>query len=127
MSQPYPKAGAVLTIIGAGFLLAWNLQVAIHNTVSDWKSILGVLLAVDVVLAAIALVMGILIWRSPERRLQWAVIAIVFALPSLPFGFSGLGIGIGLIVVGGVLAIRYKAPQPPAPGVTQTPDRGPGN
>jgi len=110
MRQDAPKIGATLTIVGGLVVLAVNAMISINNTRADWESILGYLLAIDLVLAAVATSMGVLMTQKPESRTTWGVIAIICAIPSLPFGFSGFVIGIVLIVVGAVLAMRFKPP-----------------
>ncbi len=123
LSQRAPKNGAILTIIGAGFIVGVDAFIELPDpgsTLADYLSPLGIFLDIDLVLAVLVLLMGVLMFTSPERKTIWAIIAITFAFPSLPFAFSGFVVGIVLVVVGGVVAIRYRVPAtspvpPPTP------------
>jgi hypothetical protein len=123
MSHHVPKAGGILTLVGAlalaGFLTVIDGGPANHFA---WNSS-----SVQIVqnfatgAAYLSVVMGALILAAPERKTIWASVAIVAAILSLPFGFGAV-IPPVLVVVGGVLTIRYKiAPMTSAESVSSPP------
>jgi hypothetical protein len=109
MRHHVPTTAGILTIVGGGFITGVDAFIVLGASLHDLLSTFGIaFLVAGPALAVLVIVMGLLILTAPQRKTTWAILAIVFSLPSLPFGFSGFVVGIVLVVVGAVLAIRYK-------------------
>jgi len=113
-----------LTIVGGLFILLGGAVVAtLGAIISFLLPGLGALLFVGgLSVGILTLVMGLLMFLNPAHKSVWGALTIVLAVVSIPFGLGGFILGFILALIGGILAITYKAPpeQPvamPAPSM----------
>ena len=114
MAGQVPTAGAVLSLVGGIFILLAGLVFAALGAIFSF--VLGGftgLFFVELVLGILVIVMAILMFAAPRMKTAWGALVIVLSIVSLPFpGFGGFVIGFILALIGGILALVYKAPQP---------------
>ena len=112
MAGKVPTTGAILTIVGGLFILLGGALVAtLGAIISFLLPGLGALLIVGgLSVGVLTLVMGLLMFLSPSHKSVWGALTIVLAVVSIPFGLGGFILGFILALIGGILAITYKAP-----------------
>ncbi|HZY91755.1 MAG TPA: DUF6114 domain-containing protein [Thermoplasmata archaeon] len=114
MAGQVPTAGAVLSLVGGIFILLGGLVLAFIGAIFSF--LLGAyagILFIGLVLGILIIVMSILMFVMPRMKVAWGALVIVLAIVSLPFTiFGGFVLGFILCLVGGILAIVYKAPAP---------------
>lgn len=109
-----PIVASVLTVIGGALILLGGLLVfVIGGIVSAFLGHFSSLWLVGLVVGAFTILMGILMMLVPPAHVVWGVLAIVFALVSIPFALGGFILGFILAVAGGTIAIRWRPPPQP--------------
>lgn len=123
--KPYPNGAFLLTLIGGIFVILGGLvYAALAAFVGSLYSSLGVggvgALAAGILIgfAVVALIIGIImiygalqLKNHPEGAKTWGIIIIVLSLISY-IGGGGFYIGLILGLIGGVLALVWRAPAP---------------
>jgi hypothetical protein len=141
----YPKIASILALVGgiliilSGILLMavsafilphldyTNLDTpprltsaSIPGLVSGMVGVMGLL---GLVSGAIVLVSAVMLLTNPSRRRTWGVLILVFSIMSF-LGLGGFIVGAILGILGGILILRWKPPNPvgPASGEPHRPD-----
>jgi Family of unknown function (DUF6114) len=125
VNQHSPTTAAILTIVGGLVITGADVYIVADAGLGEALKVFGPLFLIGGPLgAALVVVMGVLMVTSPQHKTAWAISAIVLSLTSFFFAFSGYVVGIVLVVVGGVLALRYKV-EPPGRDVPEASPAGP--
>jgi hypothetical protein len=137
MAHHIPTAGAILSLIGGIFVLLGGFIVAVFGVfVSLFFPRLGAVFFLGLVIGLLIIALAILLFVLPRLRVAWGALIIVLAFVSWPFALGGLFLGFLLSLIGGILAITYKAPvmmmqppmgqpmMPPPPGAMACPHCG---
>ncbi|MGB6501171.1 MAG: zinc-ribbon domain-containing protein [Thermoplasmata archaeon] len=122
--QSYPNAAFILTLIGGIFvILAGLVYAAIAWFLASISSSVGFGIGgygagIAIAFALVALIIGFLLIygaiqlrNHPEGAKTWGIIIIVLALVSW-VGGGGFYIGLILALIGGILALVWRAPAP---------------
>jgi len=118
--KSYPSTAFVLSLIGGIFiLLAGLVNAALYAFIGGAVlSVFPGLGALFIGLAVLALIFGLLIivgaiqMRSkPESAHTWGILIIIFSVLSF-VGGGGFFIGFLLALIGGILALTWRPPQP---------------
>jgi len=125
MARSYPSAAFILALIGGIFILLGSIVEAILLTVvgsiyagfgfGGIAALLIGLAVVAIILGLLVLVGAIMLRSHPESAKTWGVLIIVFSLISF-IGGGGFYIGAILGLVGGILALVWRAPMAPQMG-----------
>ncbi len=116
MAGKVPVAAGVLSIVGAVFILIGGLAEAYIGAILSifFPGVGAILVAGALGVAVLSFIWAILMFVMPSHKAIWGALMIVMAVLSLPFAFlGGFLIGFILALIGGILAITYKAPEPP--------------
>jgi hypothetical protein len=133
--KDYPSTAFVLSLIGGVFILLSGLAFAalyyvIGATLLSFGIGAGALLlglAAAAVVFGLIIIVGAIMMRShPESAKLWGVIIIVLAIISLFGGGGGFIIGFILALIGGILALVWKAPVAAQPAWSPQPMAPPG-
>jgi Family of unknown function (DUF6114) len=120
-TKSYPSTAFVLSLIGGIFILLGGLaDAAIYALVGGavfallpGLGVLFLVLAVVGLLIGLLTIVGAVMLRSkPESAHTWGILIIVFSVISLVTGGGGFIIGFILALIGGILALTWKPPQP---------------
>jgi hypothetical protein len=109
--MPRPVGAGILTIIGGFFILLGGIVFAVIGAIfavfGFWSGIflLGLLLGI------LTILIGFLMLAVPGAHTVWGVLAIVFALVSIPVAIGGFLVGFLLTLIGGILALTWKGPR----------------
>ncbi len=108
-----PVGAGILTILGGLFILIGGTIVAlIGGIVSAFLGFFSGLWLIGLLVGALTCLVGLLMVAIPSAHGVWGVLAILFALVSLPFALGGFLLGFLLTIVGGILALRWRPPPP---------------
>jgi hypothetical protein len=108
----------VLTVIGGLFILGGGLIFAIVGAVLALFGFWSGLFLLGIVVGFLTLIVGVLMIVVPSAHSLWGILAIVFALVSIPVAIGGFVIGFLLTFIGGILALTWKPPTPTVITVT---------
>lgn len=118
IAKSYPSAAFVLSLIGGIFIFLGGIYTAIiyaiiGSALFDFFPGLGALL---IGLAVLALIFGLIIIvgaimlrNRPESSRTWGIIILLLAIFSW-IGGGGFVIGFILALIGGILALTWRAP-----------------
>ncbi len=114
MANNVPTAGFVLSLIGGIFVLLAGIVLAVIGSflASFIGGIAGIFF-VGLVVGLLIIVLSVMLYVRPQMKTIWGILIIILAIVSLPTALGGFFIGFLLALIGGVLAITYKAPQAP--------------
>ncbi len=117
MAGQVPTGGAILSLIGGIFVLLGGIAMAVIGSIfSGFLGDYTGLFFIGLIVGILIIVFAILMFAMPRMKLVWGILVIVFAFVSIPYAIlGGFVIGFILALVGGILAIVYKAPAPMAP------------
>lgn len=107
---PRPIGAGVLTIVGAFFILLGGVGFAVIGAIFAVFGVSSAFFFLGLLVGALTLIMGVLMIAVPSGHTVWGVLAIVFALVSIVVALGGFIIGFILTLVGGILAVTWKAP-----------------
>lgn len=119
--KEYPSTAFVLSLIGGIFILLGGIAEAalfalVGSALLSFVPGLGALflgLAIAALLFGLIIIVGAIQMRSnPSSAKTWGIIVIVLAVISLFGGGGGFIIGFILALIGGILALTWKPPQP---------------
>jgi Family of unknown function (DUF6114) len=103
-----PVGAGVLTILGGFFILLGGLLVSFLGVVFALVGVFSSLFFVGLALGLLTMLVGVLMMVLPRAHLAWGILAVLFAVASLPFALGGFLLGFLLALIGGLLAIRWK-------------------
>ncbi len=108
-----PVAAGVLTMLGGLFILVGGAVIAVIGSIlSAFFGSFSSLWLIGLLLGGLTILDGFLMVALPTPHSVWGVLAIVFAIGSIPFALGGFFVGFILAVLGGVLALRWRPPPP---------------
>jgi hypothetical protein len=119
--KSYPSTAFILSLIGGIFILLGGLATAaiyalIGGALLAFIPGLGVLLlalAVIAIFFGLIIIVGATMLRSkPESAKTWGLLIIILSILSLIFAGGGFVIGFILALIGGILAMTWRAPPP---------------
>jgi len=103
----------VLTIIGGLFILGGGLILAIVGAIIRLFGFWSGFFLLGLLIGFLTLLVGILMIVVPSAHTLWGILAILFALVSIPAALGGFVIGFILTLLGGILALTWRPPTPP--------------
>jgi Family of unknown function (DUF6114) len=107
---PRPLGAGVLTIVGGLFILLGGLVFALIGAVFAVLGFLSGVFLLGLLVGLLTVIVGVLMIAVPSGHTVWGVLAILFALASIPLAVAGLIVGFLLTLIGGFLAIAWKRP-----------------
>jgi len=110
--MPRPIGAGVLTILGGLFILGGGLILAVVGTIVRLFGYSSGFFLLGLLFGFLTLLVGILMIVVPSAHTVWGILAILFALVSIPTALGGLVIGFILTLLGGILAIAWRPPPP---------------
>lgn len=129
MAGNVPTAGFVLSLIGGIFVLLAGIALAVIGSfLSFFIGGLAGIFFIGLVVGLIIIILSVMLYVRPQMKTIWGILIIILAIVSLPTALGGFFIGFILALIGGILAITYKAPQAPpmvAPPMAQPPMAAP--
>ena len=111
--MPRPIGAGVLTILGGLFILGGGLVLAIVGAIFRLFGYWSGFFLLGLFIGFLTLLVGILMLVVPSAHTVWGILAVLFALVSIPAALAGLVIGFILTLLGGILAIAWRPPTPP--------------
>jgi hypothetical protein len=131
----YPNVPSILALIGGALivlvaliLLTVSIVVLPHLNYTNFmgprgytgspgniaSGFVGALSVFGLVCGVIVLLSAIMLRFMPSQRQTWGILMLVFSILSF-FGFGGFIVGAVLGIVGAIMILRWKPPQPPTP------------
>lgn len=105
-----PVGAGVLTVLGGLFILGGGVAFALVGAVfaifGHWSGLFLLGLATGL----LTILVGFLMIAAPSAHTLWGVLAVLFALVSIPVAFGGFLVGFLLTLIGGILALAWKRP-----------------
>jgi len=108
--MPRPIGAGVLTIIGGFFILLGGFVFALIGAVFAVFGFVSGVFLLGLLVGFLTLIVGFLMLAVPSGHTVWGILAIVFALVSIPVAFGGFIVGFLLTLIGGILAVSWKRP-----------------
>ncbi len=113
-----PVAAAALTILGGLFVMVGGAAIAlVGGILAAFLGSFSGLFLIGLLVGLLTVTVGLLMLVVPSGHSVWGILAILFALVSVPFALAGLIVGFVLALIGGILAILWR-PGPVAPFIT---------
>jgi len=109
--MPRPVGAAVLTILGGFFILLGGLFFALLGAILAVFGFWSDIFLVGIAVGFLTIIVGFLMLFVPSGHTVWGILAVVFAFVSIVVAtVGGFVIGFLLTLIGGILALAWKAP-----------------
>lgn len=111
MSHHVPTTAAILSLIGGVFiLLAGAVLAVIGSFLAFFIGGSALFFYIGLFVGILTIVFAVMLFVKPEMKTIWGILIIVMSIVSLPTALGGFIIGFILALIGGILALTYKAP-----------------